>query len=172
MDYKKIIRQVPNFPKKGINFIDLTTLWKNPQALKECINEFVERYKSKMINKVVAVESRGFIIGAPLAYMIGAGFVPARKKGKLPAEKLSQNYSLEYGEETIEIHKDSIENGENIIIVDDLLATGGTVNAVCNLVEKLGGNIIECAFIVELDFLKGREKIKYPVFTIIHYENE
>ena len=169
MDYTKIIRDIPDFPKKGILFKDITTLWKDPNAFKNSIDEIANRYKGKNITKVVGTESRGFIVGAPIAYILGAGFVPVRKKGKLPAETLSKSYSLEYGEAAIEIHKDAISKGENVLLVDDLLATGGTTAATIELVEQLGGKIIECAYIIELEFLKGKQNLKYPVFSLIKF---
>ena len=169
MDYTKIIRDIPDFPKKGILFKDITTLWKDPNAFKNSIDEIANSYKGKNITKVVGTESRGFIVGAPIAYILGAGFVPVRKKGKLPAETLSKSYSLEYGEAAIEIHKDAISKGENVLLVDDLLATGGTTAATIELVEQLGGKIIECAYIIELEFLKGKQNLKYPVFSLIKF---
>lgn len=169
MDYKSIIRNVPDFPQKGVQFKDITTLWKDPNAFKKSIDGLADQCKGKNIQKVIGAESRGFIIGAPLAYLIGAGFVPARKPGKLPAETISQSYELEYGRASIEIHRDAIAKGENVIIVDDLLATGGTTKAIIELVESLGGNIIECIYLVELEFLNGRGNVNYPVFSLIKF---
>ncbi len=169
MDYSAMIRNVPDFPQKGIQFKDITTLWKDAAAFKNSIDEIVKHCAGKKIQKIVGAESRGFIVGAPAAYALGAGFVPARKPGKLPAETVSMSYSLEYGEASIEIHKDAITRGENVLIIDDLLATGGTSRAIAGLIEKLGGNIIELIFLVELEALKGREKIKYPVFSLIRF---
>ena len=169
MDYGSIIRNVPDFPQKGVQFKDITTLWKDPKAFKNSIDELASHCKGRKINKVVGAESRGFIIGSPVAYLIGAGFIPARKPGKLPAETISQSYELEYGHASIELHKDAVSKGENVIIVDDLLATGGTTKAIIELVEKLGGNIVECVYLVELEFLKGRENIKYPVFSLVKF---
>ena len=169
MDYAKIIRDVPDFPKEGILFKDITTLWKDPAALKSSIDDIALHLKGRKIDKVVGAESRGFIVGTGLAYLLGAGFVPARKPGKLPAETVSQSYALEYGEASIEIHRDAILPGEIVLIADDLLATGGTAKAIAQLVEKLGGKIEEMVFLVELDFLKGREKLPYPIFSLIHF---
>jgi len=171
MDFKSYIRDVPDYPKAGILFKDISTLWKDPKAFKQSIDEVAKHCKKlkKKIDKVVCAESRGFIIGAPLAYLLGAGFVPARKPGKLPAECISKSYALEYGEASVHMHKDAIMKGENVLVVDDLLATGGTCTAMTDLVEQLGGNVVECVFLVELEFLKGREKIKHPVYSLIKY---
>lgn len=170
MELKSFIRDIPDYPKAGIVFKDMTTLWKDPSALKLSIDQLAEHCKGKGITKVVGAESRGFIIGTPLAYLLGAGFIPARKPGKLPARKISKKYALEYGEATIELHEDSISPGDNVLIADDLLATGGTSKAIIELVEKLGGKIIECVYVVELSFLKGREQLKYPAHSLIRYE--
>ena len=172
MDLGKYIRNVPDFPKPGIQFKDITTLWKEPEAFKESIDMLYQRYMNRKIDKVVGAESRGFIVASPLAYLLKAGFVPVRKKGKLPYKKIEVTYNLEYGTDTVEMHEDAINRGENVLIVDDLLATGGTVGAIIELVNKLGGNIIEAAFIVELDFLKGREKLNVPVYSLVHYSEE
>ena len=154
-------------------FRDITTLLKSPDGLKETIDLLYNRYADKEIDKVVGIESRGFIVAAPLAYRLGCGFVPVRKPGKLPAECESEEYSLEYGKDKIEIHKDAINKGDKVLIVDDLLATGGTMNAARNLVKKLEGEIVECAFVVELPDLKGREKIKGEnIFSIVKFEGE
>ncbi len=154
-------------------FRDITTLLKSPEGLRETIDIFYNRYAGQKIDKVVGIESRGFIIGAPLAYRLGCGFVPVRKPGKLPAECVSEEYSLEYGKDKIEIHKDAISKGDKVLIVDDLLATGGTITAARNLVKKLHGEIVECAFVVELPALKGREKIKGEnIFCIVQFEGE
>lgn len=167
------IRAIPNWPKEGIIFRDITTLIKDPEGLKRTIDHLYERYKDKKIDKVIGIESRGFIFGAPLAYLLGCGFIPVRKQGKLPAEVESEEYTLEYGTGKIEIHKDSIEKGDKILIVDDLIATGGTIVAARNLVKKLGGEIVECAFIVELTDLKGREKLKGEnIYSIVEFEGE
>ena len=170
MDYKSLIRDVPDYPKPGILFKDLTTLWKNADAFKASMNDMVALYKGVKIDKVIGIESRGFIIGAGLAYLLGAGFVPVRKKGKLPADVISETYDLEYGTDTLTLHKDSVEPGEKVLVVDDLIATGGTCTAVAKMVEKLGGKIVGFGFMVELSFLKGREKLKqYDLKTLITY---
>ncbi|GAB4332141.1 MAG: adenine phosphoribosyltransferase [Calditrichia bacterium] len=154
------IRNVPDFPKEGIQFKDITTLIKDGELFAEVIDQLYLPFKDHEIQKVVGIESRGFIFGAALSYKLNAGFVPIRKPGKLPAEKLSASYELEYGTDSIEIHKDAILPGENVILVDDLLATGGTARAACELIEKLNGNIIGLSFLIELTELKGREKLK------------
>ncbi len=172
MDLKRQVRNVPDFPKPGIQFKDLTTLWKNSTAFKYSIDMLYERYSDKHIDKVVGAESRGFIVAGPLCYLLGAGFVPVRKKGKLPYRQVEVTYELEYGTDTLTMHEDAIEKGERVLIVDDLLATGGTLTAMVELIRKLGGDVIEAAFLVELSFLKGREKAGIPVFSLILYESE
>jgi len=170
---KSKIRTVPHWPKQGIMFRDITTLLKDPQGFKETIDLLYDRYKDKKIDKVVGIESRGFIFGAPLAYLLGCGFVPVRKPGKLPAECESEEYTLEYGKDKIEIHKDAIEKGDNVLIVDDLIATAGTANAARNLIKKLGGKLVECAFIVELVDLRGRDKLKGEnIYSVVEFEGE
>jgi len=170
---KSKIRTVPHWPKEGIMFRDITTLIKDPQGFKETIDLLHIRYKDKKIDKVVGIESRGFIFGAPLAYLLGCGFVPVRKPGKLPAECESEEYTLEYGTDKIEIHKDAIDKDDNILIVDDLIATAGTAVAARNLVKKLGGNLVEIAFIVELVDLKGRDKLKGEnIYSVVEFEGE
>ncbi len=167
-DLIALCRDVPGFPKKGIVFKDITPLLQDGQRFKEIINRFGERYRDRGIDVVVSVEARGFIIGPAIAYSLGAGVVPVRKKGKLPWHCYQASYDLEYGTDTLEIHRDAIKPGEKVLIVDDLLATGGTVAAVINLVERLKGQIIEVAFLIELTVLKGRERIKdYPIFSLI-----
>ena len=169
---KSKIRTVPHWPKEGIMFRDITTLLKDPQGFKETIDLLHKRYANKKIDKVIGIESRGFIFGAPLAYLLGCGFVPIRKRGKLPAECASEEYTLEYGKDKIEVHKDAISNGDRILIVDDLIATAGTADAARKLVKKLGGKIIECAFIVELIDLKGRDKLKGEnIYSIVEFEH-
>jgi len=169
---KKLIREVPDFPKPGINFYDITTLLKDSNGLKLTIDALTDEYSSQKIDTVIGVESRGFIFGAPLAYQLGAGFVPVRKPKKLPAETVSVSYELEYGSDTLEIHKDAVGEGQKVLIVDDLLATGGTARAVVDLVQKLGGNIIGLSFIVELNFLNGREKFNgLDVRSLISYDS-
>lgn len=172
-DLRKYIRSVPDFPKNGIVFRDITTLLKDKEAFQNTIEILFDRYKAMKINKVVSVESRGFIFGSVLAYRIGAGFVPVRKPSKLPSKTIHEEYQLEYGTDALEIHIDAIEKGERVIIVDDLLATGGTVQATCKLVEKLGGEIVGIAFLIELAFLNGRKKLDgYDIFSIITYDSE
>lgn len=169
-ELKNAIRDVPDFPKKGIIFKDITTLIKDRRLFKETIDIFVERYKEMNVDVVACIESRGFIFGGAIAYGIGAGIVPIRKKGKLPAKTISETYTLEYGEDTLEIHEDGIRKGQNVVLVDDLLATGGTTKATANLIKRLGGNLLEIGFLIELEFLKGREKLReYNVFSIIRY---
>lgn len=170
MDLAKIIRDVPDFPEKGIIFKDITTLLKDKDALTYVIDVMVERYRDKQIDKIVGIESRGFIFGGAVAYLLGCGFVPARKPGKLPAEKISESYSLEYGTNTLEVHIDAIEAGERVLIIDDLLATGGTAAAVAKMVERLKGEVVAIEFLIELEFLNGREKVKeYNVNSYIRY---
>lgn len=167
---KKLIRDVPDFPKKGIIFRDITPFLANHEVFLETIKYLSLRYKEKGIKKVIGIEARGFIIASPLALEIGAGFVPVRKKGKLPYKTLSVEYLLEYGKDTLQIHEDAINKGESVIIIDDVLATGGTAKAVCELVEKLGGKVEEILMLIELEALKGREKLKdYNVFSLIKY---
>jgi adenine phosphoribosyltransferase len=172
-DLKKYIRSIRDFPIKGIMFRDITTLLKDPDAVKETLNQLLAFSKEQKINKVIGIESRGFIFGAMLANELKAGFVPVRKPGKLPAEKESQTYQLEYGLDKIEIHKDAISSRDRVLIHDDLLATGGTAEAACKLVEKLGGKVVQISFLIELAFLNGREKLRsYKVDSLITYEDE
>lgn len=168
MDLKSKIRTIPDWPKKGIMFRDITTLLKNPEGFKECINNFVTRYKNKKIDLIVGIEARGFIIGGAIAHHLGVGFVPIRKQGKLCAEVEKEEYSLEYGTDIIEIHKDAITNGQKVILVDDLLATGGTALAAAKLIYKLGGKIDEIAFIIDLPDLGGGKKLKEAGYSIYH----
>jgi adenine phosphoribosyltransferase len=164
------IRDVPDFPKPGIIFKDITPLLKNHSAFSATIDNLVQRYSGKKVDVVVGIESRGFIFGAPLAEKLGAAFVPVRKKGKLPYKTVDMSYDLEYGSATIEMHTDAISRGQRVVVIDDLLATGGTAGAACRLVTEQGGEVIECAFIVELGFLNGRDKIKgVPVYSMITY---
>ena len=173
MDLAACIRDIPDFPKEGILFKDITTLLKDAAAFKESIDQFTAKYKDKAIDVVIGVESRGFIFGAVLAYKLNVGFIPVRKKGKLPYKTIGAAYTLEYGDNEVEMHEDAIEKGEKIIIVDDLIATGGTIAAAAKLVEKLGGEILELAFIIELPDLHGREKIEgYKIFTLTEFEGE
>lgn len=169
----RLIRNVPDYPKKGVVFRDITTLIKNGDAFDEVINIFYEICKNKKVDLVAAVESRGFIFGGALANKLKVGFVPIRKSGKLPADTVIEKYDLEYGTDTLEIHKDAILPGQKVLIVDDLLATGGTIQAACKLVEKLEGSVVGVLVMIELVFLKGREKIKnYDLFTLIKYDQE
>jgi adenine phosphoribosyltransferase len=170
---KRAIRTVPDYPKKGIPFRDLTTLWKDGRLSGRVMDALVAKWKGKKIDKIVGIEARGFIVGAPLADRLGIGFIPARKVGKLPATKVSVNYELEYGRQGIEIHTDGISKGERVLIVDDLLATGGTSNAAGTLVERMGGKVVGFAFVVELSSLGGRQKLAgHEVFSIARYEKE
>jgi len=170
---KSKIRTIPNFPKQGIMFRDITTLFKDKEGMKKTIDIFYNRYKDRKIDLVAGIEARGFILGGILAEKLGVGFVPIRKKGKLPAETERVDYALEYGIDSVEIHKDAIKKDENVLLIDDLLATGGTSLASCQLIEKLGGKVHECAFIVELPDLKGKDKLtKYNVFSVVGFEGE
>jgi adenine phosphoribosyltransferase len=169
----QLIRNVPDHPKKGVVFRDITTLIKDGEAFDEVINIFYEICKGKKVDLVAAVESRGFIFGGALANRLNVGFVPIRKFGKLPADTVIEKYDLEYGTDTLEIHKDAVLPGQNVLIVDDLLATGGTIQAACKLVEKLSGSVVGILVMIELAFLKGREKLKnYDLFTLIKYDQE
>jgi adenine phosphoribosyltransferase len=172
MDLKNTIRNVPDFPKTGVQFKDLTTLWKDPEALRESTDLLHRRYRDRGVDKVVGVESRGFIVGSPLAYLLGAGFVPVRKKGKLPAEVVEITYELEYGTDTLAMHRDAVAPGDRVLVVDDLLATGGTLQAVVELVHRLEGEVLEVCVLVELAFLKGRDMLHLPLFSLITYEQE
>lgn len=166
---KSAIRDVPDFPKPGIVFKDITPVLSDSKIFSKVIDSFVERYRSKKPDAVIGIESRGFLFGAPLAYKLGASCVPVRKKGKLPYKTVEESYELEYGSATIEMHVDAVKPGQKVIVIDDLLATGGTAAATCNLVEKQGAHVIECAFVVELAFLNGREKLKQNVHSLVKY---
>lgn len=169
---RKLIREVPDFPKPGINFYDITTLLLDPEGLENTIDALTEKCRGMNIDTVIGVESRGFIFAAPLAYQLGAGFIPVRKPKKLPAEKVSISYDLEYGQDTLEMHKDAVGEGHSVLIVDDLLATGGTAKAVVDLVESVGGKVAGLLFVVELDFLGGRAKFEgHNVQSLIHYDS-
>ena len=173
MDLKKTIRSIPDWPIKGVIFRDLTTLMQDPRAFRESCDILYDRYKDMRIDKIVGIDARGFVFGAVLAYKLDIGFIPVRKKGKLPWKTIQETYSLEYGEDTLEIHEDAVEQGEKVIIVDDLIATGGTIGATVKLLKKLGADIIECAFVVELPELKGRDQIQgCKVFAITEFEGE
>ena len=168
---KQLIREVPDFPKKGMLFYDITTLLKDKVGFATLIDKFSEHYIRHEVDVVLGIEARGFIFGPALAYRLNAGFVPVRKPGKLPAATVKYDYALEYGLGTLEIHKDAIQQGQRVLIVDDLLATGGTAEATAKLAASLGGEIAGLGFVVELDFLKGREKLKgYDVMSLLHYE--
>jgi adenine phosphoribosyltransferase len=173
MDIKSVIRTVPNWPKEGIMFRDITTLLENPAAFGYVIQQFVEKYRGKNIDKIAGIESRGFIFGAPLAKELGIPFVLIRKKGKLPAATVAQEYALEYGTDVIEIHQDAIAPGDKVLIVDDLLATGGTMRAACTLVEQVQGIVESIAFVINLPDLHGREKLQgYDIFHLVEFEGE
>lgn len=170
MQFESYIRDVPNFPKPGVTFKDITPLLNNPKALEAACENLYHKINDKAIDKVIGVDSRGFIFAPLLALKLNAGFVPVRKKGKLPYKTLSESYNLEYGTDTLEIHVDAIQKGEKVVVHDDVLATGGTAQAVCKLVEKLGGEIVQCNFLVQLDFLKGAEKLKgYDIAALLKY---
>jgi adenine phosphoribosyltransferase len=169
---KQMIREVPDFPKPGINFYDITTLLKSPEGLRLTVDALAAEYEGMKIDTVIGVEARGFIFAPALAYHLGAGFVPVRKPKKLPAERASISYDLEYGQDTLEIHRDAIGKDHRVIIADDLLATGGTARAVCDLVEGLGGKVEGLVFVVELEFLPGRAKLEgYDVRSLIKYQS-
>ncbi len=175
MSIKSKIRTIKNYPIKGVMFRDITTLLKDPEGLRDSINQLVDRYKDLNIDKIVAIESRGFIIGAPLAYLLNVGLVLIRKPGKLPAETIDQDYKLEYGTDRIEVHVDAIEKGEKVIIVDDLIATGGTAAATVKLVQKMKGEIVECCFIIDLPDIGGRARLEnmgQKVFTLCEFEGK
>jgi len=175
MTIKSLIRTVPHYPKEGIMFRDITTLLKDPLGLKLMVDELANRYKDRRINKVAGIEARGFIVGAPLAYLLGVGFVPIRKKGKLPSQTIGHDYDLEYGTDRVEIHTDAIENGDKVLLVDDLIATGGTAAAACRLISQVGGQIIECAFVIDLPDIGGKrrlQKLGHSVFALTEFEGE
>lgn len=171
-EIKQKIREVPNFPKEGINFYDITTAIKDAPTMKKIIDFFVEKFKDKKIDYIAGIESRGFIFGMPIAYSLNCGFIPIRKPKKLPAETIGVDYSLEYGTDRIEIHADAIEKGKRVLVIDDLLATGGTAGAACELIKKTQGELVGVGFLIELEFLKGREKLPsdVEVVTLLKYE--
>jgi len=170
MKLEKCIRDIPDFPKKGILFKDITTLLNDKRAFKKAINDMAKALKGRKIDYIAAAESRGFIFGSTLAYRLNCGFVPIRKPGKLPAKTYCYAYSLEYGKDSLEIHRDAFPSGSKILVLDDLLATGGTALASAKLVEKLKGKVAAIIFLIELTFLKGRNKLKkYPVYSLIKY---
>ncbi len=165
-----LIRNIPDFPEPGIQFKDITTLLRDAAAFKQTIDLFASRYAGRQLDAVVGVESRGFIFSAPLAYALGVGLVPVRKAGKLPAATYRVEYDLEYGSNVLEIHRDALPAGARVLVIDDLLATGGTIAAACQLVEQVGGVVEELAFLIELTFLNGRERLApYPIFSLIQY---
>lgn len=174
LDYvRQTVRQVPDFPKPGILFLDITTATKDAKAMNLMVEFLYKNFKEEKIDYVAGIESRGFIFGAPLACKLGAGFIPIRKPNKLPAETVKETYSLEYGTDTIEIHADAVKQGDRVLVIDDLLATGGTAVAACNLIKKVGGEVVASAFIIELDPLKGREKIEsngVKVVSMLNYD--
>ena len=175
MSIKSKIRTIKNYPIDGVMFRDITTLFEDPEGLRDSINKLSERYKDLKIDKIAAIEARGFILGAPLAYILNVGLVLIRKPGKLPAKTISQDYDLEYGSDQIEIHSDAIRPGEKVLIVDDLIATGGTAEAAVKIVEKMEGQIVECCFIIDLHDIGGRarlEGIGQKVFTLCEFEGE
>jgi len=173
MNLKQKVRTVPHFPKQGILFRDITTLLKDPEGFTQLIEELQVRYAKEKIDLVVGIESRGFIIGGALAHKLKVGFIPIRKKGKLPAETIREEYELEYGKDTVEMHADAIKKGDKVLLVDDLIATGGTALAACKLIERAGGEVVECAFVIDLPSLKGKEKLKpRKVFALMEFEGE
>ena len=170
VSFKDLIREVPDFPQKGISFKDITTLLHDGPGLKAALTDMLAPFTKETIDLVIGVESRGFILGTPMAVELGCGFVPVRKPGKLPSATLQQEYTLEYGSDSLEIHKDAIQPGQNVLMVDDLLATGGTMEAACQLVERLEGHIVGISFLVELSFLKGRQRLAgYRSESLIQY---
>ncbi|MCJ7793101.1 MAG: adenine phosphoribosyltransferase [Candidatus Marinimicrobia bacterium] len=170
-DFKKKIRQIPDFPQKGVVFRDISPLLEDKKAFKFAVNQLVKKYRRQRIDKVVGIDARGFIIAGALAHRLNAGMVMVRKKGKLPAKTESEDFDLEYGQATLEIHQDSIKPGEKVLLIDDVLATGGTMAATARLVEKLKGKIVGIAFLVILDYLPGRKKLKkYPLFSLVDYQ--
>lgn len=175
MPIKSRIRTVPHYPHQGIMFRDITTLLKDPVGLRATIQEIVSRYKDVKIDKVAGIESRGFIVGTPVAYELGLGFVPVRKKGKLPAETIGRDYQLEYGTDRIEIHVDAIQKGDRVLLVDDLIATGGTAEAATKLIQDMGGIVVECCFVIDLPDIGGRarlEKLGHKVFALCEFEGD
>ncbi len=175
MTIKSRIRTVPHYPKQGVMFRDITTLLKDPVGFRITINELVNRYTGVKIDRVAAIEARGFILGAALAFQLGVGFVPIRKKGKLPAETIGHDYELEYGTDRIEMHVDAVSKGDRVLLVDDLIATGGTAEAACKLIESMGGKIVECCFVIDLTDLGGRKRLEkngQKVFALCEFEGD
>ena len=175
MDIKALIRTVPDYPKPGVMFRDITTLLKDPAGFRLTIGELAGRYRGRRIDKVAGIESRGFIVGAPLAQQLGAGFVPLRKRGRLPAETVGHDYALEYGVDRIEMHVDAISAGEQVLLVDDLIATGGTAEAAVRLIESAGARVVECCFVIALPDLGGRKRLEglgHPVFALVEFADD
>ncbi len=175
MSIKSLIRTVHHYPKQGVMFRDITTLLKDPVGFRVTINELVNRYTGVKIDRVAGIEARGFIIGAALAFQLGVGFVPIRKKGKLPAETIGHDYELEYGTDRIEMHVDAVSKGDRVLLVDDLIATGGTAEAACKLIESMGGKIVECCFVIDLPDLGGRKRLEkhgQKVFALCEFEGD
>ncbi|MEM7202994.1 MAG: adenine phosphoribosyltransferase [Planctomycetota bacterium] len=171
MDLNDFLRDVPDFPKPGIVFKDITPLLATPAAMLHCVERFAELVSGQTIDRVAAIESRGFLFGVPLALHLGVGFTPIRKPGKLPWKTRRQDYALEYGTDAVEIHEDAVEPGQSVLLIDDLLATGGTMRASCDLIEQIGGKIAACAFVVELGFLPGRAKLApYPTHALLRVD--
>ncbi len=167
---KQLIREVPDFPKPGILFYDITTLLKNAEGLRVVIDQMKDHYRDTRVDTVIGIEARGFIFAPALAYALGAGFIPVRKPKKLPAECVSVTYDLEYGTDTLQMHRDAVGNGHRVLIIDDLLATGGTASAVARMVEQMGGIVAGLGFVIELDFLEGRKKLEgREIFSLLHY---
>ncbi|MEW6562008.1 MAG: adenine phosphoribosyltransferase [Pseudomonadota bacterium] len=175
MTIKSYIRTIPHYPREGIMFRDITTLLKEPAAFRDAIDQLAARYRGVKLDKIVGIESRGFIIGAPLAYALGVGFVPIRKKGKLPAETVGYDYTLEYGTDRIELHVDAIGAGEQVLLVDDLIATGGTAEAAIELIKQIGGEVVECCFVIDLPDVGGRKRLEamgQKVFALCEFEGD
>jgi adenine phosphoribosyltransferase len=173
MDFKSVIRTIPDYPKPGIMFRDVTTLLGNARAFRTAVDQLVQPYAGMQIDKVAGIEARGFILAGAVAHQLSVGFVPVRKKGKLPWKTLAQTYDLEYGTDTVEIHEDAVQKGENVLLVDDLIATGGTAEAAIKLIEKAGGHVVGCSFIIDLPELKGRrrlEKMGKKVLSLVEFE--
>ncbi len=170
MDFKNKIRSIMDFPKEGINFRDITTVLKDREAFRECIKQMADHLRDKNIDIIVGPEARGFLIGAPLAYELGVGFVPVRKPGKLPSDTISFEYELEYGSDKLEMHRDAIEKGQRVAVIDDLLATGGTALSTCKMIEKLGGEVAAVGFFIELEDIKGKEVLaNYDIFSLVKF---